>query len=371
LVNSKLFAHISKLLSPGFQTIRARYSWGRARLKTKGVYSQAPKGHSGNSGVMRMIEQIPISNSSGARCSGSLFAFKNRSRVVGRCLPAMVLALFVILGAPLLAQESDDVGRGLAKSSIQGVLTVAGPDGQSATLGSRALSTLADAQCPHKFDQLGAGSYRCESRAENSQPFVKTLVLEKSESRVESTRLQPKRVGEEGEGPGQELSQRSWTLEVWTGIADGLYLATSGTHVWFTGVRVGKILTREHGKGLFRGDLEYAFDIIPAAVAGKSRETYGGGFNAFAFKWNLTPRKRIAPFLEIAGGCLFTRAEVPPGTSDVNFTAQGGPGLRILLHGSHAITVAVKFFHMSNAYLARTNPGVNGLHLTIGHQWSW
>ncbi len=158
---------------------------------------------------------------------------------------------------------------------------------------------------------------------------------------------------------------------MWAGGADGLYLATSGTHFWFTGVRVGKILTREHGKGLFRGNLEYAFDIIPAALAGKSRQSYGGGFDAFVFKWNLTPRKRIAPYFEIAGGCLFTRADVPPGTSNVNFTTQAGPGFRILLHRSHAITVGVKFFHLSNAYMATMNPGVNGLNLTIGHQWSW
>jgi len=321
---------------------------------------------------------MPFSNSSGTRCSCLPFAFKNRSGVVGRRLPAMLLAVFVILGEPLLAQESDDVGRGLAKSSNQGVHSVGGPDGQSATPGARALSTSADGRCPDNFDQLGAGTYRFVSRAENSQPFLNTPVPGKSESQVESTHLQPKGVDQEGEGGGQPPSQPSWTIEVWTGFAHGLYeqlwarnLDTVGTHFWFTGVRVGKILTREHGDGLFRGNLEYAFDIIPAALAGNRSETYGGGFDAFVFKWNFAPRKRVAPYLEIAGGCLFARAEVPAGTSDFNFTAQGGPGLRILLHRNHAITVAVKFFHLSNALLAHTNPGVNGLHLTIGHQWSW
>jgi hypothetical protein len=283
----------------------------------------------------------------------------------------MVLALFVILGAPLRAQESADVGRGLAKSLIPGVRTVAGPDGQSATLGARALSTLADAQGPYKFDPLGAGTCRCATGAENSQAFVKTLVLGKRESRVENTSLQPTQVVQKGEGRGQALSQKPWTFEVWTGGAGGLYGTGAGTHFWFTGVRVGKILTREHGKGLFRGRFEYAFDIIPTAVVGKDRETYGGGFDAFVLKWNFTPRKGIAPYLEMAGGALFTMTEVPPGTSAVNFTSQGGPGIRILLHRGHAITFAVKFFHLSNARLGPTNPGVNGLHLTIGHQWSW
>jgi hypothetical protein len=288
----------------------------------------------------------------------------------------VIFALFVILEAPLLAQESADFGQGSTVSSIQG--TVADPNGQSGTLGARALSTSADARCPYTFDPLSAGTYRCESGAEDSQPFLNTLVAGERESRGESTPLQSKQVVQKGEGGGQTPSPTSWTLELWTGFAHGLYeqqwaraFDTTGTHIWFTGVRVGKIITGEHGQGMWRGNLEYAFDIIPAALAGNRGNTYGGGFNIFAFKWNFVPRQRVAPYLELAGGCLFTRAEVPAGTSDVNFTAQGGPGLRILLHGNHAITVAVKFFHLSNALLAITNPGVNGVHVTIGHQWSW
>jgi hypothetical protein len=325
-----------------------------------------------------MIKQMPLSYSSESRCSGWPFAFENPSRVVGRYIPALLLALFVIQGAPLLAEESADVGRSVAKSSIQGVLTGAGPDGQSATLGSRALSTFADAPCPYRFDQFSAGTYPCESRTENSQTFLNTLALGKSESRAESTPLQPKQVDQDGEGSGQAPSIPSWTLELWTGYAHGLYeqqwaqsFDTTGVHIWFTGVRVGKIITREHGHGLWRGNLEYAFDIIPAALAGNRSETYGGGFNAFVFKWDFAPRRWVAPYFEMAGGCFFTRAQIPAGTSNVNFTAQGGPGLRILLHHGQAITVSVKFFHLSNALLAYTNPGVNGMHVTIGHQWSW
>jgi hypothetical protein len=290
----------------------------------------------------------------------------------------MFLALFVIRKAPLLAQESDDVGRGLAETSIQGVPTVASPDGQFATLGASVLSTFADARCPDKFNQFDAGTYGCESARENSQPVLNTQVLARSEFRGESSGLPPRQISQEGEGGGQAPHQPSWTLEVWTGFAHGLYeqewaqaFDTTGTHLWFTGLRVGKTLTREHGQGKFRGNLEYAFDIIPAALAGNRRETYGGGFNAFVLKWNFTPRKWVAPYFELAGGCLFTRAEVPAGTSNVNFTARAGPGLRILLHHNQAITVAVKFFHLSNALLAYTNPGVNGMELTIGHQWSW
>jgi hypothetical protein len=325
-----------------------------------------------------MIKEMPLSYGSEPRYSGSSFAFRNPLRVVGQYLPVLLLALVVIQGAPLLAEESADVGRGLAESSIQGVLTGARPDGQSATLGSGALSTFAGAPCPSDFDQLGAGTYRCGSRTENSQTFLKTLALGKSEARVESTPVQPKQVDQEGEGSRQAPSPTSWTLELWTGYSHGLYeqqwakaFDTTGTHIWFTGVRLGKVLTREHGHGLWRGNLEYAFDIIPAALAGNRSETYGGGFNVFVFKWNFAPRQRVAPYFEMAGGCFFTKAEIPAGTSNVNFTAQGGPGLRILLHHGHAITVSAKFFHLSNALLAYTNPGVNGVQVTIGHQWSW
>jgi len=197
-----------------------------------------------------------------------------------------------------------------------------------------------------------------------------TLFPDKNASRGGSTYLHPQWTLEAGEASGQPASLPSWTFEIWTGGAGGLYLKTAGTTFWFLGFRVGKILTGYHGKGFLRGNLEYAFDIIPVALAGKGYKTYGGGFDPFAFKWNLVPRHQIAPYFEITGGTLFTRQDVPPGTSNVNFTAQGGPGLRFLLKHNQAVTVGVKFFHLSNAYMVATNPGVNGINVTLGYQWS-
>jgi lipid A 3-O-deacylase len=169
---------------------------------------------------------------------------------------------------------------------------------------------------------------------------------------------------------GPPFKKGSWAFEVWTGGAESLDGWTADGDFFVSGVRVTKVITDQHGSSWLRGSLAYGFDIIPVAITRQQgARIYGGGFNPLVLKWNLAPRRHFAPYFELAGGGLFSNAELPPDASVFNFTAQAGPGVQILLTRKHALDIATKFFHMSNATLGTINPGMNGIHVTIGHEW--
>ena len=158
-------------------------------------------------------------------------------------------------------------------------------------------------------------------------------------------------------------------LQIWTGGGHGINGSTSDTGVWNLGLRYGLILTAPHGPGFMKGQLEYAFDIVPAwAIIQKTNTAYGGGVNPFAFKWILSQPKKVRPFFEIEGGTLFTNKEVPERTSQINFTTSGALGMHIL-GDKHNWSAEVRFMHISNAGMTTPNPGINTIQVRIGYGW--
>ena len=155
-------------------------------------------------------------------------------------------------------------------------------------------------------------------------------------------------------------------LQIWTGGGHGINGSTSETGVWNLGLRYGLILTSPHGPGFLKGQLEYAFDVVPAWVlTQKTNTAYGGGVNPFAFKWILSEPKKVKPFFEIEGGTLFTNKEVPERTSQINFTTSGALGMHILGE-KHNWSAEVRFMHISNAGMTTPNPGINTIQVRIG-----
>jgi hypothetical protein len=154
-------------------------------------------------------------------------------------------------------------------------------------------------------------------------------------------------------------------IQVWSGGGYSVPGGTKDTGVWNLGVRYGWILTAPHGPGFTKGRFELAVDAVPAFVVFQSANTaYGAGVNPVGFKWIFATRGRIAPYLELNGGTLFTTHEVPSGTSTINFTTSGGVGTYFL--GSHAWSIDVRYLHISNAGLTVPNPGINTVQVRLG-----
>lgn len=170
------------------------------------------------------------------------------------------------------------------------------------------------------------------------------------------------------------------------------------------GVRVGKVLTDPHLPGFLRGQFEYAADIMPywqsftpAAGPRAVRYNFGGQtgttlvpYNGGTFtgvsltpillRWDLAPSRRLAPYLQGAGGLIWTNHKYPPdivvppgtpgGTSVWNFTPQAGVGLHYFLRNRQAIDFQASAVHISSASLGDRNPGVNAsLQFQIGYSW--
>lgn len=157
------------------------------------------------------------------------------------------------------------------------------------------------------------------------------------------------------------IQKGTWELGVWTGGGTWVPGGTEDTQVWNAGVRVGYLLT-DH--------FEYAVDLVPAYIIFQPPEnSYGAGFTPVLLKYNFSSSGKLAPYVELGGGLLFTNHDVPFGTNTVNFTPQAALGVQYFLHSNRSINVAARYVHISNAGLTTPNPGLNTIQFTLGYHW--
>jgi hypothetical protein len=176
------------------------------------------------------------------------------------------------------------------------------------------------------------------------------------------------------------------------------------------GVQLGKILTPELGTGLFKGELEYAVQVVPlwqsytpkfqrlncpvgATLASQcyGPTTTGGTYRGASIepiivRWNFTHGKRLMPWVQAAGGVVYTTRKYPgigdlnvadptqtgpaADTSVWNFTPQGGVGAHYFVSPKRSLDMSLNGVHISSASLGDKNPGVNvSLQVSVGYTW--
>ncbi|WP_158749527.1 acyloxyacyl hydrolase [Acidobacterium sp. S8] len=170
------------------------------------------------------------------------------------------------------------------------------------------------------------------------------------------------------------------------------------------GVRLGKVITDQHLPSFLRGQFEYAGELMPYWQSFTPAPHYqntpydcggqtcyvllpvnGGTFTGLSItpiilRWDLKPGKRFAPFLQGAGGLIWTNHKYPPdiqlphgepgGTSVWNFTPQFGIGFHYFVKPKQSVTFAANAIHISSASLGDRNPGVNAsVQFQIGYTW--
>jgi lipid A 3-O-deacylase len=147
----------------------------------------------------------------------------------------------------------------------------------------------------------------------------------------------------------------------------------ANTDFLFTGVRLGRVLTDDHGPGALRGNFEFLGEMRPIyeVLTPANGAVYGVNIFPIILRWNFKGWHRVAPYGQLAGGILFSTQRLPPGdTSQVNFTPQGAAGMNIFTKPGQAIAIEFIEFHHSNANLGNINPGYNaGFLFTIGYMW--
>jgi len=168
------------------------------------------------------------------------------------------------------------------------------------------------------------------------------------------------------------IRREHWDFGVLTSGGTGLI---DRTNVQFirAGVRVGRVMTGELGKGFARGTFEVDSEIMPLEFVlwNGYRNVYGLGVNPLVMKWNFTRGDKAIPYFLAQGGMLWTTDTVPPGnTSKINFTSGAGVGLNYFLRPTRSVNWDVRATHLSNASLGAHNPGVNAsLQFSVGYNW--
>ena len=175
---------------------------------------------------------------------------------------------------------------------------------------------------------------------------------------------------------------------------DGGFATTNRTYVRFlnAGVRLGKVLTGAAGPSLLRGQFEYAVEVMPYWQSFKPRQVVsvtlhsnppqtmsyntGGTYTGVSLtpailRWNLVHWRRVMPWMQGAGGLIWTDHKYPKiGTSVWNFSPQFGVGVHYFVKPKQSITFAANAEHISSASLGDKNPGVNAtVQFQIGYTW--
>ncbi len=179
------------------------------------------------------------------------------------------------------------------------------------------------------------------------------------------------------------------------------------------GAHAGKVLTPELGSGLLKGNFEYAVELFPywqsftprfsrircntlgtgtgAPPICSAPYTVGGTFTGVSvtpiiLRWNLTHGRKLMPWVQGAGGLVWTNhkypaygstnpldtAETGPGsdTSVWNFTPQFGVGAHYFLRPRRSVDFSANAVHISSASLGDRNPGVNAsVQFSVGYTW--
>lgn len=179
---------------------------------------------------------------------------------------------------------------------------------------------------------------------------------------------------------------------------------------FMAGGHLGRVLTPEIGTGLFKGNFEYAVEVFPywqsntpkfqrysctgtpnpAVFNCSPPYTVGGTFHGVSItpiilRWNYTHGKKIMPWVQGAGGVLWTNHKYPAyGQGEVNllnygpnadasvwnFTPQFGVGMHYFLRPNRSLDFGANAVHISSASLGDRNPGVNAsVQFTIGYTW--
>jgi len=188
----------------------------------------------------------------------------------------------------------------------------------------------------------------------------------------------------------------------------GLTENRGGFKFAMAGVHAGKVLYKNHATGFTKGNFEYAVELFPywqsftpkfqraSCVAGpvtgeivcSPYYTVGGTFSGVSvtpiiLRWNFAGGRRISPWVQGAGGLLWTNHKYPAFGSPIlnlandgpnsdasvwNFTPQGGVGLHYFLSPRRSIDFGANAVHISSASLGDKNPGVNAsVQFTLGY----
>ena len=121
--------------------------------------------------------------------------------------------------------------------------------------------------------------------------------------------------------------------------------------------------------------LQYTLDVIPVALvtgniissttigpvtAFERKTTYGAGITPIGLQLDFANGSRVHPFVHVNGGGLIFSEAVPlPDSGRFSYVGEAGTGVRIFTSARRAVTLGIRFHHISNGDRTGTNRGMN------------
>ncbi len=252
-----------------------------------------------------------------------------------------------------------------------------------------------------------------------------------TDSDIAVFQLQPEDATRPGDWVGALANRTPWEYGVLVQGGNGLTEDRDSFHFLMAGVHLGRVLTPELGHGLLKGDFEYAVEVFPfwqsytpkfqradcvqifpggvapppgIYVSCSAERTVGGTFTGVSIvpiilRWNLTHGRRLMPWVQGAGGVVWTNHKYPafgeplpsPGPSTFgppagagllaedgpntdasvwNFTPQFGVGAHYFVKPRRSVDFSANAVHISSSSLGDKNPGVNAsVQFSLGYTW--
>jgi hypothetical protein len=183
--------------------------------------------------------------------------------------------------------------------------------------------------------------------------------------------------------PNAEGIQKRWNeFGVWGGISFNsptLIGKTPDARFGNLGLRYGRVLAASKTVAF-----EWTIDAIPLSILSNKRPTvvpaglgfaivltrksvYAWGAAPIGLKFNFRRNRRVQPFAQATGGFLYFNEQAPvAGAARFNFTFDFSGGVQIVNPTRRAFTIGYKYQHISNAYRATFNPGVDAQMIFAG-----
>ncbi|TLY20868.1 MAG: acyloxyacyl hydrolase [Nitrospirae bacterium] len=170
-------------------------------------------------------------------------------------------------------------------------------------------------------------------------------------------------------GPQARGAVQRGTLEVgvMAGYLQGndtLTSVSSNRSALYALPRVGIVVTPDIGSGLYAGNLELLIEPLYAHYFKPFGANAAGG--SVVFKYNFLGFGRWLPFWDLGLGMLWTNLapRIPEQSTPFNFVLESGPGVQYFATERVALTLGVRFHHISNAQTGDRNKGLNS---TLGY----
>ena len=140
-----------------------------------------------------------------------------------------------------------------------------------------------------------------------------------------------------------------------------------------------------YGRTLAANDtlaLQWTVDAVPVAVATGTivsrsfvggaqifqRETaYGAGITPIGLQLDFANGSKIHPFAHVNGGFLYFNKSMPiEDSGQFQFVGEAGGGIRIFTSDKRAVSIGVRFHHISNGDRSGSNRGLNNFVIYAG-----